>query len=205
MVVTYSENLNFDIAGKGLDGVAAATVQETLNGVVDGETTVDQALGRELHDDQAASLLASDIDVDFARTSLNLGDVDRNLGKVTGLDEVGGADLTLAGGVGSVQLVDDGGDAGLDLGLGLGPVLDALVRVTHALDALDGVGGVELAVGLVERLQGRVGGDGGSGLAVESGLTLVGGSEDGRVGHDGLPESPHAVDVGVVHEATLRC
>lgn len=201
----YSENLNFDNGAEGLDGVAIAAVQKALHGSVNGESTVDQALGRELHDDQAAGLLASNIDVDFARASLDLGHVDRDLGKVTSLDEVRGTDRSLFGGVGAVQLVDDGGDAGLDLSLALLPVLNARVRVTHALDALDGVGGVELAVGLVERLQGRVGGDGGSRLAVVSRLALVGCGENGRRRHDGLPESPHAVNVGVVHEALLHC
>lgn len=211
---TYRENLNLNVLGKGLDGVAETTVQDALHGVVNGEAAVDRALGGELHDDQAAGLLAADVDVDLGGADRHLGHVDRDLGKVTGLDEVldvgdnvaqeVARGVALLARVGPVQLVDDGGDARLDLGLGLLPVLDALVRVAHALDALDRVGRVELAVGLVEGLQGRVGGDGAARLGVEARLALVRGREEGRRGHDGLPEGPHAVDLGVVHEAILQ-
>lgn len=197
----YSENLNFNIRREGANSVTVASVQKGPHGSIDCESTIDHALGGKLHDNQAAGFLTSNVDVDFGGASLNLGDVDGNLRKVTSLDKVGGTSVSLRGALGAVQLVDDGADTGLDLSLGFLPVLDALVRVAHALNALDGVGGVELSVCLVEWLQGRIGSNGGSCLAVESRLALVGCGEDGRIRHDGLPERPHAVNVGVVHEA----
>lgn len=175
----YSNDLNFDIRREGADSVAVTSVQESLHRSIDCESTIDHALGGELHDDQAAGFLASNIDVDFGRASLNLGYVDRNLRKVTSLDNIRGTGVSLRGRLGTVQLVDDGTDAGLDLSLGFLPVLDALVGVAHALDALDAVGGVELAVCLVKGLQRRVGSDGGSCFAIESRLAFVGFGEDG--------------------------
>lgn len=197
----YSENLNLDIRREGANSVTVASVQKGLHGGIDCESTVDYALSRKLHDNQAAGFLTSNVDVDFGGASRNLSDVDGDLRKVASLDKIEGTSVSLRGALGAVQLVDDGADAGFDLSLGLLPVLDALVGVAHALDALDGVGSVELSVCLEEWLQGGVGSDGGSCWAVESRLALVGCGEDGRVRHDGLPERPHAVNVGVVHEA----
>lgn len=176
----YSENLNLNIRRKGANSVTVTSVQKGPHGSIDCESTVDHALGGKLHDNQAAGFLTSNVDVDFGGASLNLSDVDGDLRKVASLYKVGGTSVSLRGALGAVQLVDNGADAGFDLSLAFLPVLDALVGVAHALDALDGVGGVELSVCLEEWLQGRVGSDGGSCPAVESGLALVGCGEDGR-------------------------
>lgn len=64
---------------------------------------------------------------------------------------------------------------------------------------------MELAVGLVEGLERRVGGDGGAVAAVEASTTLVAALEDGLVGSDELPVGPESVDVGVVqHEKRVE-
>lgn len=127
-------------------------MQEGPHRIVDCESTVDRAFSGKLHDDQAAGFLTSNIDVDFGRANRNVSHVDGNLRKVTSLDKIRGTSVSLRGRLGPVQLVDDGGDAGLDLSLRFLPVLDTLVGVAHALDALDAVGGVELAVCLEEWL-----------------------------------------------------
>lgn len=78
------------------------------------------------------------------------------------------------------------------------PVLKSSVGVTEALDALNSLGGVEVTLGSVERLERRVLGDAGALGSGVSRATGVGASERrlGRV--HSLPVGPETIDLDVV-------
>lgn len=181
-----------------------------IGSLVHREFAVDDTLLWLLHDNHAADLFIIHIELQLTR-SVQLLDVDLSLHEVARcvrneIDNTVNDTLALRlEARRSVQLVDEGGGVRLELGVALAPVLEALVGVAESLDALDRIGGVELASRGEEGVQWRVGRDGCTFGGLPAALSLVRTCEERFGGTDELPVGPEAVHVGVMQHAVGTC
>lgn len=201
------DNLNLEAAGDGIGNLGRRAGSKKLRGIgslVSGERTVDDTLSRLSHNDETTNELSRDVNVDLGR-SLDLGDIELDVGKVTGgvgtstlLNQATLLDITTAGRTAAIETVDGGfGRVGELAGRHV-PVLESSVGVTETLDALNSVRGVEVTPGSVEGVERRAGSDAGALGSRVTGTTRVRASEGRLAGVHGLPVSPETVDVGVV-------
>lgn len=195
------DNLNLEAAGDGIGNLGRRAGSKKLRSVgslVSGERTVDDTLSRLSHNDETTNELSGDVDVDLGR-SLNLGDIELDVGKVTG--GVGTSTLlniTTAGRTTAIKTVDGCSGGARELAGRHAPVLESSVGVTETLDALNTVRGVEVTPGFVEGVERRAGGDAGALGSGVTGTTRVRAGEGRLARVHSLKVSPETIDVGVV-------
>lgn len=98
----------------------------------------------------------------------------------------------------AVLFVDQSDRRFLEICAGHVPVLQAFIRVAHAVDVGYRSRGVHSALRIEKRLQWAVGGNQGTLGRAEARLTIIAVGEGGLRGLDVLPVSPETVDVRVV-------
>lgn len=201
------DNLNLEAVGDGIGNLGRRAGSKKLRGVgslVSGERTVDDTLSRLSHNDKTTNELSGDVDVDLGR-SLNLGDIELDVGKITGgvgtstlLNQATLLNITTAGRTAAIETVNGGSGGARELAGRHSPVLESSVGVTETLDALNTVRGVEVTPGSVEGVERRAGGNAGALGSRVTGTTRVRAGEGGLARVHGLPVSPETIDVGVV-------
>lgn len=149
------DNLNLEAAGDGIGDLGRRAGTEKLRGVrglVSREGTVDDTRSRLSHDDKTTNELAGDVDVDLSRT-LNLGDIELDVSEVTGGLDIGTLRQITAARTAAIELVDGALGRARELAARHAPVLKSSIGVTEVPDAVDRVGGVEVAPGFVEGVE----------------------------------------------------
>lgn len=195
------DNLDLDTLVNSIGNLVGRARSKKLRSVgslISREGTVNDTLGRLSHHNETANKLSRDVNVGLGR-ALNLGNIKLDVDEVTS----GGArstllNVTTARAAAAVETVDGGSGRAGKLALGHAPVLESSVGVTEALDALNTVRGVEIALGSVERLERRARGNAGALGSRVSGTARVGAGEGRLARVHSLPVGPETVDLGVV-------